>query len=168
MYWLLAISLSLVGLLGPALTLIGLPGTWLLIGLALIAQWIRPDTFSWWTLGACLVLAIVGEIVEFAAGAVGTRTGGGTRTASLGALIGGIVGAIAGAAFPPVIGAIIWGVVGAGAGAVIGEFASGNRHWRSHLAIGSAAATGKAVGTVIKSALALLIYLVVVVAAFVP
>lgn len=168
MYWILAFAVSILGLFGPALTLIGLPGTWFIIALALLAQWAAHDTFSWWTLGVCLVLAIIGEIVEFAAGAVGTRQGGGTRSAGVGALIGGVVGAIAGAAFPPVIGAIIWGVVGAGVGAIIGEFSTGNRHWRSHMAIGSAAATGKAVGTVIKTAIAILIYAMVVVAAFVP
>ncbi len=168
MYWVLAFAVSILGLFGPALTLIGLPGTWFIIALALLAQWAAHDTFNWWTLGVCLVLAIVGEIVEFAAGAVGTRQGGGTRSAGVGALIGGVVGAIAGAAFPPVIGAIIWGVVGAGVGAIIGEFSTGNRHWRSHMTIGSAAATGKAVGTVIKTAIAILIYAMVVVAAFVP
>lgn len=168
MYWLIAIALSILGLFGPVCTLIGLPGAWLIISLALLGQWIAPDTFSWWTLGACVVLALIGEAVELAAGAAGSRHGGGSRRASLGAIIGGIVGAIVGAAFPPIIGAIIWGVVGAGVGAVAGEFTTGNRAWRSHLAIGSAAATGKAVGTVIKTALTMLIYFIVVVAVFLP
>ncbi len=158
----------ILGLLGPICTLIGLPGAWLLISLALLGQWAAPDTFNWWTLGSCVGLAMVGEALELAAGAAGSRQGGGSRRAGLGAIIGGVVGAIAGAAFPPIIGAIIWGVVGAGVGAVVGEFTTGNRAWRSHLAIGSAAATGKAVGTVIKTALTLFIYFIVVVTAFAP
>lgn len=168
MYWLLAFALTVLGLFGPALTLIGLPGAWLILVLALLCQWVTPDTFSWWTLGACLILAVIGEIVEFAAGAVGSRRGGGGRRASAGAMIGGIAGAIVGAPFPPVVGAIVWGVIGAGLGAIIGEFTGGNRQWRSHLAIGSAAATGKAVGTIIKTALTLAVYLVIVIAAFWP
>jgi len=167
-YWLIAIALSILGLLGPICTLIGLPGAWLLISLALLGQWAAPDTFNWWTLGGCVALAMIGEAVELAAGAAGSRHGGGSRRAGLGAIIGGIVGALGGAVFPPVIGAIIWGVVGAGVGAVIGEFTTGNRAWRSHLAIASAAATGKAVGTVIKTALTILIYLIVMAGAFVP
>jgi len=167
-YWSIAIALTILGLLGPICTLIGLPGAWLLISLALLGQWAAHDTFNWWTLGGCVALALIGEAVELAAGAAGSRHGGGSRRASLGAIIGGIVGAIAGAAFPPIIGAIIWGIVGAGVGAVVGEFTTGNRAWRAHLAIGSAAATGKAVGTVIKTALTLLIYFILIVAVFLP
>jgi len=166
-YWLLALGLTILGLAGPLLTLVGLPGTWWIIALALVAQWLDAATFSWWTLGVCLMAALAGEAIEFAAGAVGSRRAGGTRSSSMGALIGGVVGAIAGAAFPPVIGAIIWGVIGAGVGAVAGELTAGNRKWQSHVAIGSAAATGKAVGTLIKTAIAIGVYLLVVIAAFV-
>ncbi len=168
MYWLLGLSLTILGLAGPILTLIGLPGTWWTIVLALLAQWAAPETFSWWTLGACVAAALAGEAIEFAAGAVGSKRAGGTKSSSVGALLGGLLGAIAGAAFPPVIGAIIWGVVGAAAGAVIGEFAVGNRSVRSHLAIGSGAAAGKAVGTIVKSAISAGVYAILVAAAFIP
>lgn len=168
MYWLLGFGLTILGLAGPILTLVGLPGTWWIIALALVAQWLAPETFSWWTLGVCGAAALVGEAIEFAAGAVGSKSAGGTKSSSVGALVGGIIGAIAGAAFPPVIGAIVWGVVGAGAGAVLGEFIAGNRSVRSHLAIGGGAAAGKAVGTIVKSAISAAVYAILVVAAFIP
>lgn len=168
MYWLLGFGLTILGLAGPLLTLVGLPGAWWVVALALVAQWIDPETFSWWTLGLCVAAALAGEAIEFAAGAVGSRSAGGTRSSSLGALVGGIIGAIAGAAFPPIIGAVIWGVVGAGAGAILGEFAAGNRSVRSHLAIGGGAAAGKAVGTIVKSAICVGVYVLIVVTAFIP
>lgn len=167
MYWLLASGLTILGLAGPILTLVGLPGTWWIIALALVAQWIAPETFSWWTLGLCVIAALAGEAIEFAAGAVGSRSAGGTRSSSMGALMGGIIGAIAGAAFPPLIGAIIWGVVGAGIGAILGELAAGNRNVRSQLAVGGGAAAGKAVGTVVKSAICTGVYVLIVAAAFI-
>ena len=58
--------------------LLGLPGIWMMIALAgiydLMDVFFRPDeplTFGWITFAIVLVLAVLSEIVEFAAGAAG-------------------------------------------------------------------------------------------------
>jgi len=152
-----AIGFGLFGLISIALTLIGLPGIWLMIVVVLGLKWWNPEWISWWVIAVSLFLAFVAELIEFVAGAAGSSRGGGTKSAAVGAIIGGIVGAIAGAAFPPFIGAIIWGTVGAGLGAAIGEITSG-KEWRKTLPVGTAAAAGKLVGTLTKTAIAVIIY----------
>ncbi|MFG0331585.1 MAG: DUF456 family protein [Phycisphaerales bacterium] len=166
MTYAIATLLAIVNLLGPVLTLIGLPGIWVMLAIALAAQYWPGDLFSWWTIGVCVGLGLLGELIEFLAGSLGASGAGGSKRAALGAFAGGVIGAIAGSATPPVIGAIIWGVVGAGLGAIIGEAAAGRSSdsaWR----VGKAAAVGKFWATIVKTALAVIIYLTLTVAAFV-
>jgi len=160
---LLCIAFALFGIAAIFLTLIGLPGIWLMIVTALGMKWWHPEWFSWWTLAAVVGLAVIGEIVELAAGAAGSSRVGGGRRAAVGAILGGIVGAIAGAAFPPIIGAVIRGAGGAGIGAAVGELAGGN-DWKSSLPIGRAAATGKFLGTIAKTTIAGAVFLILLLA----
>ena len=66
-------STVIVALAGIVLTLLTLPGTWLMLLVALLCQLWRPEQFSWWTLGLALLLAVIAEIIEFFASAVGAR-----------------------------------------------------------------------------------------------
>lgn len=165
-----AIVLAIVNLANIFLTLIGLPGIWIMLALAIAAQFLpveRSEMFNWWTIFACVVLGLLGELVEFLGSAVTSTSAGGTRRASLFAIVGGIVGAILGSATPPIIGALIWGVVGAGIGGLIGEV-TGGAETRHAISIGRAAARGKFIGAVAKTGLALVIYLILTIASFVP
>jgi len=164
---LVAIVLAIVNFVAVLATLVGLPGVWFMLALALVTQWYPGDFFSWWTLGICFGLALLGELIEFAAGAMGSSKAGGSIRASAGALIGGIAGAILGSATPPLIGAIIWGAVGAFLGAVIGEVAAG-RTVGGSLGVGQAAAVGRVVGTLAKGIIAAVIYATLTVASFIP
>ncbi len=159
---------GLFGLLAILLTLIGLPGIWLMIAVVVGLKWWQPEWISWWMIGSVIVLAILGEVVELLAGAAGSSKAGGSKRAAVSAVIGGIVGAIAGAAFPPIIGAVIWGTVGAGVGAILGELTNEERDWKQTLQVGGAAATGKLLGTLAKTALAVMVYILILVALMVP
>ena len=105
---LVALLFTLLGLGCLVLVVIGLPGTWIMIGLAVAVELLDrhyldaadPETYGWWAIGACAALALVGEVLEAGAGAAGTRAGGGSRRGMVGAMIGGIVGAIV---FTPLI-----------------------------------------------------------------
>jgi uncharacterized protein YqgC (DUF456 family) len=145
------------------LTLIGLPGNWLIVAVTAMAVWLTPadsrlaiSPAVWIVL---LLLATAGEALELAAGSTAANRVGGTRRGAVGAIIGAFLGAIAGAAVGlpiPVIGsaiaAILGGAAGALAGALVGEL-HGGRDLAASLRVGHAAFWGRLVGTLSKAAL---------------
>lgn len=148
--WGFAILFALFGLACVVMVALGLPGTWVLLGLALVIELVdgavlgRGDplavsTFGWRLLAGSTTLALIGEGIEFASGAAGARLGGGTRRGMWGALLGGIAGAIAfTVALPmPVIGTLLGALVGTFLGAWIGERSVSPR--RAHAATNRAA-----------------------------
>ncbi|MEM6331826.1 MAG: DUF456 domain-containing protein [Planctomycetota bacterium] len=153
--------LMLVNAAGVLLTLIQLPGNWLiLLATAAVAWWRWDDpsgaTYGWWTLGTLLALALVGEIVEFVAAAYGARSAGASRRAAGLSIVGAVVGAIAGAlalAWLPVVGWIFGGLIGstigAGVGSMLGDMWAG-RTREMVWAGGKGAAVGKLWGSVAK------------------
>jgi len=155
---------SLVSLIAPILwvgTLLGLPGNWGLAALALALWWFVADSLQVQiqspTIAAILFLAIVGEVVEFFAGAAGAKQLGGSRRGSALAILGSIVGALAGLFIGvpvPVVGsvlaALLFGGLGAFGGAVAGERWCG-KAWRESLLIGWGAFKGKMLGILLKS-----------------
>jgi uncharacterized protein YqgC (DUF456 family) len=157
------------------LVMLGLPGTWILILLAAGLQigdgyWRSGDvhTFSWWTLGAATALALVGELVEFVAGVAGAKKAGASRRGMVGALVGGVAGAIVGAALLAGIGAIPGGFVGSALGAIVGELSHPHMTLESSLKPAGGAAVGRLAGTLMKLAIALVVWVGLAVAAFVP
>jgi uncharacterized protein YqgC (DUF456 family) len=105
---------------------------------------------------ALLVLAALGELVEFAAGAVGAAKAGGSRRGAALALVGSLMGGLFGlfVALPvplvgPIIGALLFGGLGALGGAVLGEQWKG-RDLDESLRIGHAAFWGRLFGTLGK------------------
>lgn len=172
-----ALLLVVLTLAGWALTLLGLPGNWLMLGLAAVYAWLIPD--SWradigmrWIV-ALLVLAALGELLEFAAGAVGTQRAGGSRRSAIGALVGSLIGGVFGAtvALPipvigPIVGALLFGGVGAAVGAVAGELSVGSKSedsWR----VGWGAFWGRLLGTGAKTLVGAVMVAAVIVALFV-
>ena len=102
---------------GLALDLVGLFGNWVILG-AIGAAWaITGFThFGGWAMAVLVGLAVLGEVVEAVAAALGARRFGGDRGAALSALVGAIAGAVVGTPMLPVIGT----VAGACAGAFLG------------------------------------------------
>lgn len=163
------VLMILASALGVILTAITLPGTWAIILCSLLIQWWSPGgpmPFDWWTIGACVGLALLGEIFEFGASAVGAKKAGGSKRGALGAAIGSLIGAIAGAPFLFLIGAIIGAVLGAAIGAIIAERAWVGRSWKESTIVGSGAAAGRLAASVVKVGIAGVIGLVLTVAVF--
>src|SRR5262245_54686345 len=134
MEWIAYVVATVFCLLGLACVLsiiVSLPGTWIMIGLAALIEvcdsaYLPPDhaqTFGWWTILVCVGLALIGEVIELAAGAAGAKHGGGTRRGMIGALIGGIVGALVFTPFIPIplVGTLIGALLGTFVGAIVGE-----------------------------------------------
>src|SRR5262245_29395180 len=97
----LEVTLLLIGTVaGWVMTVVGLPGNWVIVGGAVVYALIVPADqrlgMSWYVVAALGTVALAGEIFEFIASALGvSRVGGSRRAAALalgGSIIGGIVG----------------------------------------------------------------------------
>ena len=110
-FW--AVLLIVVAIGFWILNFVGLPGNWLVLAASALYAWLIPDEgrtdISWWAVGGLLVLALLGEIFEFAAGALGASKAGASRRgaalALCGSLVGGVVGLFVALPIPiPIVG----------------------------------------------------------------
>lgn len=172
-----AILLIVLNTAWLALTVLGLPGNWLIvISAALIVwrQWDAADAggiemFNLWTLVAIATIAALAEIAEVLTGVFGSAQMGGTRRGSLGALVGGLIGAIAATFLIPV--PLMGSLIGACAGAALGAWGfelSGGRKMIESARAGLGAGLGTLAGRLIKVVAGVLIWLTIAVAAFWP
>lgn len=162
---------GVIGLLLLATIPFGLPGTWFALGLAVALELARtpfgasgaPAPFGWPLIGLGVALAALGEGIEFAAGAMGARWGGGTRRGVVGALVGGIAGAVLGTAVIPIplVGTLCGAVLGSFGGALLGELtAEKRRHPHENLRAALAAALGRLAGSFAKLGIGVVIWAV--------
>lgn len=168
MIYLAASIVTLGALLGVALTLITMPGIWFMIGVALVCFWWQPGMFSWWTIGAAITLAVSAELAELVASAAGSGKAGGTRHGAWGSILGSILGLVAGTLLIPIpiLGSLLGAVLGAFVGAALAERGVAQRSWGESVKSGQGAAVGRLLSSVIKSAFAILVALLLVVDAF--
>ena len=159
----LALLLTALAISGWVANVLGMPGNWLIAVMA-VACWLwRPADLSthvaWLPLLALVLVAGLGELLEFAASALGVSRMGGSRRGTLLSIVGSVSGAIAGLFVGTLIpipivgsllGSLLLGAAGAFAGAIVGERWIG-RDWDSSLQIGGAAFWGRLLGTVGKA-----------------
>ena len=161
-----AIIVIIAGLIGIFLAIITLPGAWIAIAVSLLVWWWQPQLFEWWTFLIAILIAGLGELIEFAASALGAAKAGSTRKGAIGAAIGTLVGAIAGIPFWPPIGTIVGGVLGAALGAFIAERGAANRTWGQAGKASVGAAIGRIIATIAKGIIAGGVALVLAIATF--
>src|SRR5580704_11214751 len=112
-FW--AILFCCVLAIGWVMTVLALPGNWLIVAAAAVYAGLIPAEESrlalgWPTVAALAVLAVVGELVELLAAARGVRQAGGSRWSAVMALFGSVVGAVVGmfVGIPiPIVGSLI-------------------------------------------------------------
>ena len=171
---LVAMLLILVLVASWGLDWLGLPGNWLIVMVTAVYAYFVPAESSvaigWSTVLVILVLAVLGEVLEFVAGAMGVAKLGGTRRGAVMALVGSFVGAMVGmvVGLPiPVVGSVVASVllasVGALVGAILGERGQG-RSCRENWRIGKGAFWGRMLGTLGKTGIGAIMIAVVVVA----
>jgi uncharacterized protein YqgC (DUF456 family) len=120
---LLGVSLVIAILLIP----LGLPGTWVIVGLAGVYDWIsHSHAVGPVTILSFLALAGLAEAAEFLLAGRFTRHYGGSRRAAWGAVIGGLIGAVVGVPVP-LIGSVIGSFTGAFLGALVAESSRGTQ-----------------------------------------
>lgn len=148
---LLYILLLVFLLCGLAITVMTLPGLWLmLLSAGLYAAATHFRFIGLRTLVILLVMAALGEIIELGFQSGGAKKAGAGRRGMWGALIGGILGGIFLSMVPvPVISTLIGVLVGTFAGAMIGEL-SGGREVGHSAYVGFGAAGGRLLGTLTK------------------
>ncbi len=157
------------------ITLVGLPGTWLMVGGALVVTLCNPlwsDTSIWtWTaIGISLGLAVCGEILETAAAGLGAKAGGGTKRGMVGAILGSMVGAFAATFIIPIplVGTLTGAIAGAFVGALLGELSHKEIASKGELArSATGAAVGRVLGILGKSGVAAICFCVLLIAPFV-
>jgi uncharacterized protein YqgC (DUF456 family) len=171
-YYPSAVLLVLLCMGAWLVTLLTLPGNWIIVGLATAFAWLLPVAegrgISWTTVAVLAGVALLGEILEFGAGAAGAAKEGASRRAVglsiLGAAVGSILGLAIGAPIP-VIGsfvmAVLGGAAGAFAGAYLGETWKG-RTEDERIAVGQGAFVGRLWGTVGKLAAGAIMLAIVV------
>lgn len=118
LWWLIAIVLMAVGLLGTVLPVV--PGTTIILAAAILHQvMLGPaKSLGWWNVAALVVLTLLSYGIEWLSGYFGAKRFGATKWG----IAGAVVGAIAGLFFPfPGL------LVGPVVGAVAGELVSGKR-----------------------------------------
>lgn len=171
MIYLLITLLILMNAFWLVMVAFSLPGTWLMLGTTLLFAWWQSDhhIFSHATLILMVVLAALGEVVEFIAGVAGARKAGGSSKAATGALVGGLLGTLVGTFIIPIpmIGSLLGAAGGAGLGAWLVEARSGKTP-DQRLKVGMAAGTGRLLGTVAKLAIGTVIWVMITIAAFWP
>lgn len=147
----MAVVLLVVALLlSLALVPVGLPGLWLMLGVALLYEWLAAPVFGVTILIVVAALAVVAEVLEFTLSARYTKKYGGSPRAGWGAILGGFAGAIVGLPIP-VIGSVIGAFVGAFAGALAFEFSRAEATRGSATRVAWGALIGRVVATAAKT-----------------
>ena len=170
--WLWSLLLLVVLVCCWALNIVGLPGNWINLAAVAISAWLMPDAHradvGWIVVGILIFLAVLGEIVEFAAGSAGATTAGGSKRgavlAMIGAMIGGVVGLIVGAFIPvPIVGSIVVSLLLSALGSLLGAMAGEKwkgRDLEESFWVGHAAFWGRLLGTVGKIAVGAMMIIV--------
>ncbi len=158
--------------------LFGLPGNWMMLVACICWFWfVDPESrwhIDWQLLALFVVLAGIGELIEFGASVMGTQRAGGSRRAAIWSVVGSVVGGIMGGLFGlpiaiplvgMIIGSVLFASLGAMVGAMLGENSQGSEFNKS-VKVGGAAFAGRFVGTVGKIALGSAILVISIFALF--
>ena len=157
------------------ITLVGLPGVWLMVGGALVIHlstplWNGVPLWGRTIIGVCLGLAVIGELIETLAAGLGAKAGGGSKRGMFGAIIGSMLGAFVCTFFIPIplIGTLIGAIVGAFGGALIGELSHKQTPTTGELAKSAiGAAIGRVFGILGKTGIVTVCWCVLLISPFV-
>ena len=157
---------------GMLLAFLTLPGVWFMLAVAVALELIYPAhaVFHPATLITLAVVAILGEVIEVFASAVGANKAGGSRKSGFFSVIGAMVGAIAGTVLIPlpIIGTIAGACIGAGLFALFSERLIERRDWDQSAQVARGAALGRLAATFVKITIAIVVGVALVWAAAVP
>jgi uncharacterized protein len=144
----LLLLLCLIG--GLCIVIVNLPGLWVMaLAAAVYALLTSLALITPKVLLILLSLALIAEIIDFAAAGAGAKRAGASRRGLIGAVIGGMLGAFVFSLPLPIIGTLAGVCIGTFVGALIGELSIGKEIGQS-VRIGANATAGKLVGILFK------------------
>ena len=117
-WWLVAVILFAVGLIGPVLPVF--PGTIIILAGALLHRMMLGPgkSIDWGTMVVLVLLTLAASALDFFSGYFGARYFGATKWGMFGALLGALIGIFFG-----IVGLFVGPVIGA----ILGEFIAGKR-----------------------------------------
>jgi uncharacterized protein YqgC (DUF456 family) len=158
LFWALFCLLILVISLG--LNASGAPGNWIMLGFASFYSWLMPNEspydFGLIVIAMVLLLATIGEVLEFFTGAISTKKAGGTKRGMWFSVIGSIIGSVAGifVGIPiPVVGSLIAALLFSGVGALLGAYYGEKvegKNSKDAWKVGVSSFTGRILGSLFK------------------
>ena len=163
MHYLIFMLFLIVALVGLISLIFGFPGNFIILADSVLYAWyggFREITLK--VVIVLVLLAILGEIFEFALGIVGAKRHRASKGAIGGSIAGGIVGAICGAPFLFGIGSILGAFLGAFAGAFFLEFFRG-KGFDQAIESGRGAFLGRVGGTITKGVIGVVMITIVIV-----
>jgi uncharacterized protein len=163
------VLLILVLAAGWCMTLLSLPGNWVMVVAIALFAWLAPSggpDISWQTVVAVLVLAVLAELLELAASALGASRAGGSRRGAVLAIVGSMVGALIGAAVGvpiPFVGSLVAAILFAGIGALVGAMLG--ETWKGRTLaeswkVGQSAFWGRLLGALAKTGIATAVFMI--------
>src|SRR5688572_16978848 len=156
-YYSLLLAMQLCGL---GVQLFGLPGLWLMAAAAGLYALVTPQHYLWpWGMTIILGLCVVGELLEFVAGAGGAKKAGGSKRSMLFGTVGGIAGGLILSIPVPIIGTIAGVCIGAFAGATVAQLTVA-RDAAHSTRVGFGAAKGTLIGIVLKLCVGVVILII--------
>src|SRR5215468_2307229 len=144
---------------------LGVPGTFLIVGVALFYAWATGFVaVQWSTIGWLLGLAVIGEGIELLSSSTAAAGARPSRRVTIGALVGALIGGVVGTSILFGIGSLLGALAGAFVGAALAVHAEGGS-LRESVVTGFAALKGRLLGFVVKAAIGAAMVVIVVVAA---
>ena len=159
--WTWFVVWSVLLLAASLLVYVGLAGTLVVLGLALVHALVTGfDPIGWPLLGVLLGLVLLGELIDFILTNFYAVKRGASLPGAVGAFVGGFAGALALNSLVPLLGAVLGSFLGAFAGGVIGEWWR-QRRMEPSLRIGTHAFVGRVLAMVAKHACGLVMVFLV-------
>jgi uncharacterized protein YqgC (DUF456 family) len=157
------IFLDLAMVVSLILIPLGIPGNFILLGLAFAAAWIGGwQAIGWLALLVMVLMVLLAEVVEALLGSAMAKKFGASWWGVAGAFLGGIAGVILGSALLPLVGSLIGAFLGAAVGAVLLEAWHLRRVDQGALRAGWGAFLGKVLASLFKMSVGMGIVIYVV------
>jgi len=147
--------------------ILGLPGTFALVGIALVYGWatgfvgVTGGVIAW-----LFGLALAAEGFEFASTVLANGSQRPSRRVAVSALLGAVVGGLVGTPFLFGVGSLIGALAGAFGGAALASTAEGQTA-AGAMAAGVAAMRGRLLGFIVKASIAVVMIVLILAAAII-
>jgi uncharacterized protein YqgC (DUF456 family) len=156
--WAWYVVLLALLLCGLAVQLMGMPGLWVMVVSSFAYAWLTDWRYlATPGLITIVALALLGELIEFLAGASGAKTAGGSKRAMAGGIIGGITGGIVLTIPLLFVGTILGVCIGSFVGATLAQMTVA-RDVEHSTRIGLGAAKGTLIGILTKLSVGCVIF----------